>query len=279
MKGKDQIEQLFSDKLGNFEAKVDPTMWKAVSSQVASQSGAAVTGMSILTKAIIGISAASVITVGAVLLSSNSDSSKVNNNLLADKTELINTKDVEESKTIVTTSSTTSSEIQTLIEEEVIESTLNPVLPSNYIEIEADELEAINDELLEEIVFEEEVVLEQEEVSKPELIIENTTDEIEVEAEEIVLYTIESLPNIFTPNGDGNNDVFKVDSKGLSDFNITILNNKNQVVYQSNDLNFEWRGLDFSQNNCSEGNYVYYITARDSAGNPVNKYSQLVLRR
>lgn len=279
MKGKDQIEQLFSDKLGNFEAKVDPSLWSSVSSQIGAQSGAAATGMSILTKAIIGVSAASVIAVGAILLTSDGDNQPTENRTVAEQINTIDTvpENKEESVSIIPDQENILTEDNS-IETEVISREETPVLPLNLSD---DDLiaEGPADFTLFEEEFEEEQSEKEEELLEPELVIEEGTAEVEVEAEEIELYTIENLPNVFTPNGDGNNDVFRINSKGLSDFNITILNKQNQVVYQSNDLNFEWRGMDFSQNNCAEGNYVYYLTARDSAGNAVNKYSQLLLRR
>lgn len=279
MKGKDQIEQLFSDKLGNFEAKVDPSLWSSVSSQIGAQSGAAATGMSILTKAIIGVSAASVIAVGAILITSDGDNQPTENRTVAEQINTIDTvpENKEKSVSIIPDQENILKEDNS-IETEVISIEETPVLPLNLSD---DDLiaEGPADFTLFEEVFEEEESEKEEELLEPELVIEERTAEVEVEAEEIELYTIENLPNVFTPNGDGNNDVFRINSKGLSDFNITILNKQNQVVYQSNDLNFEWRGMDFSQNNCVEGNYVYYLTARDSAGNAVNKYSQLLLRR
>ncbi|MCH2229419.1 MAG: gliding motility-associated C-terminal domain-containing protein [Crocinitomicaceae bacterium] len=281
MKGKDQIEQLFSDKLRNFEANVDPSMWNSVVSQVAAQSSATATSMSIFTKVIIGIGAASIITVGTVILTLKGDSQKADNNVHTDDIELGVDSEEESVRKVVTNKiyNANQESLNEFLDEQI---PLVTEVPPTRIEDESIELVETPIDVSEEFVFEleqEVVEQEQEELLKPELIILEESNEIKVEAEEIVLYSIESLPNIFTPNGDGNNDVFKLTSKGLYDFNITVLNSQNKVVFQSNDLNFEWRGQDFAENNCSEGNYVYYITARDNAGNPVNKYSQLVLKR
>ncbi len=281
MKGKDQIEQLFSDKLRNFEANVDPSMWNSVVSQVAAQSSATATSMSIFTKVIIGIGAASIITVGTVILTLKGDSQKADNSVHTDDIELVVDSEEESIRKVITQKihNVNQESLNEVLDEEI---PLVTEVPPTRIEDESIELVETSIDVSEESVFEQEQEVaeqEQEELLKPELIILEESKEIKVEVEEIVLYSIESLPNIFTPNGDGNNDVFKLTSKGLYDFNITVLNNQNKVVFQSNDLNFKWRGQDFAENNCSEGNYVYYITARDNAGNPVNKYSQLVLKR
>lgn len=279
MKGKDQIEQLFSDKLGNFEAKVDPSLWSGVSAQLGAQAAATTTaGISLLTKAIIGISAASIIIVSAIVLTNDNvepikEVVAVTEGVLEPTKTISNTSVLDEVNPIIP--QTTNSAISAVVEE-----TLSQEIVSEDAGLLTD-LVILNEntELLtnekSEVVVENEVIEETEELE----IIQITDEEVVVEAEEIELYTIDNLPNIFTPNGDGSNDIFSVNSKGLSDFSITILNTQNQVVFKSNDAKFKWSGLDFSQNQVATGNYVYYITARDSAGNPVNKYSQLVIRR
>ncbi len=67
------------------------------------------------------------------------------------------------------------------------------------------------------------------------------------------------IPNIFTPNEDGDNDVFLIDSKNISAFNITIVNRWGQVVFESNDINTSWDGT-WNNNMCTEGTYFYVIT-------------------
>lgn len=92
-------------------------------------------------------------------------------------------------------------------------------------------------------------------------------------------YTIESLPNIFTPDGDGINDEFFLKSDGLYNFNVVVLNSANQTVFTSQDPNFRWDGKDLRGNPIPSGNYMYYITATDSAGNPIKEFSYLTVKR
>jgi gliding motility-associated-like protein len=51
------------------------------------------------------------------------------------------------------------------------------------------------------------------------------------------------VPNAFTPNGDGSNDIFKVESKGNITLNkLTIYNRYGQEIYNNYDLNKGWDG-------------------------------------
>jgi gliding motility-associated-like protein len=52
-----------------------------------------------------------------------------------------------------------------------------------------------------------------------------------------------TYPNIFTPNGDGINDYFKIDIENVKLFHIRVFDNKsNSLVFESNDINTPWRG-------------------------------------
>ena len=76
MNEKDNIKDLFSKKLTNYEAKVDPQLWTNISSQIGSAvtSTAAGTGVSLLTKVIIGtVVTAAVVTTGVILFNNNQE--------------------------------------------------------------------------------------------------------------------------------------------------------------------------------------------------------------
>ncbi len=75
-----------------------------------------------------------------------------------------------------------------------------------------------------------------------------------------------SVPNIFTPNGDGVNDLFHVNYNIKPKYwSITIFNREGKVVYTSNNPDFAWDG----SNNCP-GTYFYVIKYND-AGNVKKK--------
>lgn len=70
------------------------------------------------------------------------------------------------------------------------------------------------------------------------------------------------VPNVFTPNGDGVNDSFKVDGSGWPLFSIGIYNRWGTQVYRSSDINFEWDGKQ-NGNECAEGTYMYIIEGNE----------------
>jgi len=59
----------------------------------------------------------------------------------------------------------------------------------------------------------------------------------------IVVETKASLPQAFTPNGDGNNDIAFVRGWGIKEFlEVKIYNRWGQLLFESNDLNHGWNG-------------------------------------
>ena len=52
------------------------------------------------------------------------------------------------------------------------------------------------------------------------------------------------IPNVFTPNGDGNNDFFEVfgNKQAWKQFEVNVFDRWGERVYQGNDMNFKWDG-------------------------------------
>lgn len=70
-----------------------------------------------------------------------------------------------------------------------------------------------------------------------------------------------SVPNVFTPNGDGEYDQFQVHSSGIERFTIAIYNRGGRLVFQSNSSDFLWDGRDMDGQPIPDGTYYYMITA------------------
>ncbi|KAB1064752.1 T9SS type B sorting domain-containing protein [Salibacter halophilus] len=85
------------------------------------------------------------------------------------------------------------------------------------------------------------------------------SDEIEIADCPINIF----IPNAFTPNGDGLNDKFEVQGIGITDYHILIFDRWGNLVFESNDINRSWNGL---QNNSGEkvnqGTYSYKLQYR-----------------
>lgn len=79
------------------------------------------------------------------------------------------------------------------------------------------------------------------------------------------------LPNAFTPNGDGQNDLFKPSrSRFIDRINFTIFNRWGQAIFTSNDPAINWNGENKSGQKMAEGVYYYTCEAFESqSGAPI----------
>lgn len=80
----------------------------------------------------------------------------------------------------------------------------------------------------------------------------------EVETDPCVLV----VPNVFTPNSDGVNDVFEVTGIEIYiDPNLEVYNRWGQLVYKSEQYDNTWDGRDMNGNELSDGTYYYLLNA------------------
>jgi gliding motility-associated-like protein len=86
------------------------------------------------------------------------------------------------------------------------------------------------------------------------------------------------IPNIFSPNDDGNNDIYLVRGKGVSQFLLQIYNRWGQLVFESNDIENGWDGTK-DGNPFNQGVFVYKITATMSSGKKINETGNITLLR
>jgi gliding motility-associated-like protein len=71
-----------------------------------------------------------------------------------------------------------------------------------------------------------------------------------------------TVPSAFSPNGDGINDVFQMQSTGIdaSNFQINIFNRWGEIVYSSTDPQQAWTGgASGGEYYIPNGVYTYYI--------------------
>lgn len=68
------------------------------------------------------------------------------------------------------------------------------------------------------------------------------------------------LPNIFTPNGDGQNDTFiPKENRHISKIHLQMMNRWGTIIFESTNPEINWNGVGINGEMCSDGVYYYAI--------------------
>jgi gliding motility-associated-like protein len=86
------------------------------------------------------------------------------------------------------------------------------------------------------------------------------------------------IPDAFTPNGDGLNDVFKPSNIGIKEYDFKIFDRWGEAIYTSNGPEDGWDG-NFRGNKSPQGAYVYLLNVVDIRGNSHRYNGKIVLVR
>jgi gliding motility-associated-like protein len=86
------------------------------------------------------------------------------------------------------------------------------------------------------------------------------------------------LPNAFTPDGDGTNEIFMAKGKFIKDFKMTIFNRWGEVVYSGTDINEGWNGL-YQNTPALTGVYAFLIEGQDLWNKNITKRGSVTLIR
>lgn len=70
-----------------------------------------------------------------------------------------------------------------------------------------------------------------------------------------------TVPNVFTPNGDGINDGFFTANLSIEKFSLEIYDRWGVLIFESNDPAAYWNGKNQNGNDVSDGTYYYVISA------------------
>ncbi|MCC5943495.1 MAG: gliding motility-associated C-terminal domain-containing protein [Bernardetiaceae bacterium] len=87
-----------------------------------------------------------------------------------------------------------------------------------------------------------------------------------------------ALPNAFTPNGDGLNDTFGVNSPHLDTFSMRIFNRWGNLIFETQSTEERWDGT-YQGKEAPEGEYTYQIRATDKIGKNINESGLIRLIR
>lgn len=86
------------------------------------------------------------------------------------------------------------------------------------------------------------------------------------------------IPNAFTPNNLGGNNLFMAYGVNVSDFNLLIFDRWGMLIYSSDDINAGWDGT-FKGNKCQEDVYVWRLRYLDNSGNRHYRIGHVTLIR
>lgn len=78
------------------------------------------------------------------------------------------------------------------------------------------------------------------------------------------------MPNAFTPDGDGLNDIFIPVGKGITEFTLQIFNRWGELIFESNDYKKGWDGT-FKNEAVPIGAYIYKLTAKGNGSRHIEK--------
>lgn len=107
--------------------------------------------------------------------------------------------------------------------------------------------------------------------------VDSTSKEIKIEEDNIIIYP-PNFPTAFTPNGDGNNDVFFVRGGPFVYANFRIYNEWGEMIFSSNDAQDGWDGTHNGEE-VPIGTYVYTIKAETIDGVKYDKSGKIALIR
>jgi gliding motility-associated-like protein len=84
------------------------------------------------------------------------------------------------------------------------------------------------------------------------------------------------IPNAFTPNGDGLNDMFGAAGQGISEFSMQVFNRWGNLIFESNDIRKQWDGT-YKGEKAELGVYVYKVSAKGPKSYEIRKTGSITL--
>lgn len=86
------------------------------------------------------------------------------------------------------------------------------------------------------------------------------------------------VPNVFSPNGDGFNDVLRVRGKGIENLQFIVFNRWGEKVFETNDVNSGWDGT-FKGEPMNLAVFVYVLKGKYKNGKLIDERGNVTLMR
>ncbi len=97
----------------------------------------------------------------------------------------------------------------------------------------------------------------------------------------LTVYVIPYIPNAFTPNGDGLNDVFRVvglPPENITMYNLAVYNRWGQIIFRSGDISEGWDGTS-GGSPCPADSYIWILFYEEGGKNKVSNRGTITLVR
>jgi gliding motility-associated-like protein len=87
------------------------------------------------------------------------------------------------------------------------------------------------------------------------------------------------IPNVFTPNGDGTNDLFTILSTGVKEIDLQIFNRWGQKLFSFSGPKAAWDGLTETGAKVPDGTYFFFVKATGFDNKTIEKQGTVNLFR
>ncbi len=87
------------------------------------------------------------------------------------------------------------------------------------------------------------------------------------------------IPNVFSPNGDGENDQFQVYGPSWSTYSMQIFNRWGAIIWESEDPNVQWDGKTKNGEECPQAVFVYKFRGISIVGQSFERSGNVMLTR
>ena len=86
------------------------------------------------------------------------------------------------------------------------------------------------------------------------------------------------LPNVFSPDGNGENDILKVLGKGIVDLELVIYDRWGEKVFETTDQNIGWDGT-YKGRELNTAVFVYYLKINAINGETIKEKGNITVMK